>query len=64
MIIAGGSLSNEVKLFDFYTAKLVAIYAKGLSLAQQTIQQPDGNFRFAIRKNAFSVPLTTMRIAQ
>ena len=55
---------NEVKLFDFYTAKLVAIYAKGLSLAQQTIQQPDGNFRFAIRKNAFSVPLTTMRIAQ
>ena len=54
---------NEVKLFDFYTAKLVAIYAAGLTLNPQPLFV-DGNYIFSIKKVALAHPITAMQISQ
>jgi hypothetical protein len=54
---------NEVKLFDFYTAKLLAIYAAGLTLNPQPLFV-EGDYRFSLKKAALAHPITAMQISQ
>jgi hypothetical protein len=54
---------NEIKLFDFYTAKLIAIYATGLTLNPQPFFI-EGSYCFSLKKSALALPITEMQISQ
>lgn len=55
---------GEIKLFNFYNAVLEAFFSNGLTTEPRALRNEEGEYEFAIRKEAFGRPLEELQIRE